>query len=137
MGAPAFCPTDEQRRLVHAMAGYGVPQDDIALVIGITSRTMRKHFRHELDVAVIEANTRVAQCLYKQATQPGNIAATIFWLKARAGWREKHPEPLPDPKDDPNKVAVIIRRIIGPDGEIINEQKNPYQPAGKVLEHGR
>ena len=77
--------------MVHAMAGYGVPQDDIALVLGITSRTMRKHFRHDLDVAMIEANARVAQCLFKQATVPGNIAATIFWLKARAGWREKQP----------------------------------------------
>jgi hypothetical protein len=114
MGAPAFAPTPEQRRMVHAMAGYGVPQDDIALVIGITSRTLRKHFRHELDVAVIEANTRVAQCLFKQATTPGNIGASIFWLKARAGWREKHPEPPPDPKDDPNKITVIVRRIIDP-----------------------
>ncbi|MDB5412558.1 MAG: hypothetical protein JWR10_893 [Rubritepida sp.] len=81
MGAPSFVPTAEQRRMVHAMAGCGVPQDDIVLVIGITSRTLRKHFRHELDVAVIEANTRVAQCLYKQATTPGNIGASIFWLK--------------------------------------------------------
>ena len=96
--------------MVHAMAGYGVPQDDIALVIGITSRTMRKHFRHELDVAVIEANTRVAQCLYKQATTPGNIAASIFWLQARAGWREKHPEPPPDlpPKAELTEITSVI-----------------------------
>jgi hypothetical protein len=122
MGAPSFAPTPEQRRMVHAMAGYGVPQDDIALVIGITSRTLRKHFRHELDVAVIEANTRVAQCLFKQATTPGNIGASIFWLKARAGWREKHPEP---PVEEANKINVIIRRIIGPSGEIMDEQTYP------------
>ena len=77
-------PTEEQRRLVRAMAGYGVPHDDIALVV-----KMQPTFRHVLDVAVIEANARVAQTLYQQATMPGNIAATIFWLKARAGWREK------------------------------------------------
>ena len=88
-GRKPFTPTAEQRRMVHAMAGYGVPQDDIALVLRCTSRTLRKWFREELDVAVIEANARVAQTLYQQATKPGNIAATIFWLKARAGWREK------------------------------------------------
>jgi hypothetical protein len=110
MVAPAFVPTPEQRRMVHAMAGYGVPQDDIALVIRITSRTLRKHFRHELDVAVIEANTRVAQCLYKQATTPGNIGASIFWLKARAGWREKQAEqaPLvPELKSLPIEIVII------------------------------
>jgi hypothetical protein len=114
MGAPSFAPTPEQRRMVHAMAGYGVPQDDIALVIGITSRTLRKHFRHELDVAVIEANTRVAQCLFKQATTPGNIGASIFWLKARAGWREKQPEPKADEIDTARGPLVITRRIIDP-----------------------
>ena len=75
--------------MVRAMAGYGVPHDDIALVVKCSPPTLRKRFRNELDVAAIEANTRVAQTLYQQATQPGNIAATIFWLKARAGWREK------------------------------------------------
>ena len=82
-------PTDDQRRLVRAMAGYGVPHDDIAIVVRCAPPTLRKRFREELDVASIEANARVAQTLYQQATTPGNIAATIFWLKARAGWREK------------------------------------------------
>ena len=88
-GRKPFTPTDEQRRLVKAMAGYGVPHDDISRVVKCSPPTLRKRFRSELDVATIEANARVAQCLYQQATTPGNIAATIFWLKARAGWREK------------------------------------------------
>ena len=88
-GRPPFAPTEDQRRLVRAMAGYGVPHDDIAVVVRCSPPTLRKHFRQELDVAAIEANARVAQTLFQQATTPGNIAATIFWLKARAGWREK------------------------------------------------
>ena len=128
-----FVPTEEQRRMVHAMAGYGVPQDDIALVIGITSRTMRKHFRHDLDVAMIEANARVAQCLFKQATVPGNIAATIFWLKARAGWREKQPS---DAANEPAAPAapgplVIIRRIVDP----VRDALLPAPP--RILEGSR
>ena len=118
--------------MVHAMAGYGVPQDDIALVVGITSRTMRKHFRHELDVAMIEANARVAQCLFKQATVPGNIAASIFWLKARAGWREKHPEPTPEPVTPVEQAPlVIIRRIVDP----IRDALLPAPP--RILEGSR
>ena len=89
-GRKPFTPTAEQRRTVLAMAGFGVPHDDISPVVGCSPPTLRKWFRHELDIATIEANARVAQTLYQQATKPGNIAATIFWLKARAGWREKH-----------------------------------------------
>jgi len=74
-------PTDEQRRLVKAMASFGVPHDDIAVVVRCSPPTLRKRFREELDVATIEANARVAQCLYQQAVTPGNIAATIFWLR--------------------------------------------------------
>jgi len=32
----------------------------------------------------------VAQSLFAMATQGKNVAAAIFWMKARAGWREKH-----------------------------------------------
>ena len=32
-GRKPYVPTDEQRRTVHAMAGFGVPYDDFALVV--------------------------------------------------------------------------------------------------------
>ena len=51
---------------------------------------MRKHFRDELDRGTVEANVKVAQSLFQMATQGKNVAAAIFWMKARAGWREKH-----------------------------------------------
>lgn len=86
---PPFAPSDEQRRQVEAMSGFGVPQDDIAVVIGVSGPTLRRHFRTELDRGVARANARVGQRLYEMATSGDNTAATIFWLKARAGWREK------------------------------------------------
>ena len=85
-----FQPSDEQRRMVRALSGYGVPQDDIAIHIGIDAKTLRKHFRSELDRGSIEATAKVAQSLFNMATQGNNVAAAIFWMKARAGWREKH-----------------------------------------------
>ena len=110
-GRKPFTPTPEQRRTVHAMAGFGVPHDDIALVVRCSPPTLRKRFRHELDVATIEANARVAQTLYQQATQPGNIAASIFWLKARAGWREKQAVEVSGPNGA--VVPTIIIRQFG------------------------
>lgn len=56
-------PSEGQRRIVKAMAGYGVPHDDISRVVRCSPPTLRKHYRLELDTATIEANARVAQCL--------------------------------------------------------------------------
>jgi hypothetical protein len=81
---------EERRRLVRAMAGSGVRRDDIAAHLGIDPKTLRKHFRRELDRGAVEANANVAQSLFNMATQGNNVAAAIFWMKARAGWREKH-----------------------------------------------
>jgi hypothetical protein len=85
----AFEPSAEQRRTVRAMAGFGVPQDDIAVFLDVDPKTLRKHFRLELDRGSIEATTKVAQSLFRMATEGNNVAAAIFWMKARAGWSEK------------------------------------------------
>ncbi|MBR0670562.1 SAM domain-containing protein [Neoroseomonas soli] len=84
-----YDPTPDQRRTVKTMAGFGVPHTDIAAFLGIDAKTLRKHFREEMDRGTVEANAKVAQSLFQMATQGKNVAAAIFWMKARAGWREK------------------------------------------------
>lgn len=82
-------PTDAQRELVKKLSGIGVPQKDICVIIGISKPTLHKYYRHELDLGLAEVNAKVATYLFKHV-EAGNLGATIFWLKARAGWREKH-----------------------------------------------
>ncbi len=84
-------PTEELRQQVQALASFGVPQEDIALYIEVDPKTLRKHYRRELDIGLIHANAQVAQRLFKSATVDGNVASIIFWLKSRAGWRESAP----------------------------------------------
>ena len=89
MARPRFIPNVEQRGMVRSMAAYGIRQEEIARCLGLRSaKTLRRHFREELDRAAPEANARVAQSLYQQATAGKKTAAAIFWLKVRAGWRE-------------------------------------------------
>jgi hypothetical protein len=75
--------------MVEKMAGYGIPEVDIANVLDIDPKTLRKHYRRELDTAFVHANAKVAGTLFNMATEQNNVAAAIFWMKARAGWREK------------------------------------------------
>ena len=72
------------------MAGYGVPEAEIAGVIGVSPKTLRKHYRGELDHGHIKANAKVAENLYRKATGEGReaVIAAIFWLKTRAGPRD-------------------------------------------------
>jgi hypothetical protein len=83
-------PTEEDRRLVRAMSGFGIPQEQIATHLEMDAKTLRKHFRQDLDRGMVEATAKVAQSLFQMATTGKNVAAAIFWMKARAGWREKH-----------------------------------------------
>lgn len=96
-GRKPFTPTKEQRSMVQAMTGYGVPQEDICLVIlnpttgkPIDSKTLRRCFRTELDTGTVIANSKVAESLYNKALGVGQgaVTAAIFWLKTRAGWKE-------------------------------------------------
>ncbi len=90
MPRPRIQTNEEQRRLVKSFSACGVPQEQIARRLGIRSaKTLRKHFREELDRGALDANTTVAQTLYKMATSGNHPAATFFWLKTRAGWRER------------------------------------------------
>jgi hypothetical protein len=96
MPRPRLKPTDEQRRTVKSMAAMGIRQEEIARKLEIRSaKTLRTHFREELDRGATDANYNVASALYKQAMS-GNTAAMIFWLKTRGGWHERSaPENVP------------------------------------------
>ena len=59
-----------------------------------------------LDRAAAEANAQVAQSLYQQAISGKNTAATIFWLKTRAGWRES-PAIEPRPVEIPPLIIQV------------------------------
>lgn len=89
MAMPMHEPTEELRAKVRALSSFGIKQDDIATYIGVAPKTLRLHYREELDCGTVEANAKVAECLFKNATEHNNVTAQIFWQKTRAGWSEK------------------------------------------------
>lgn len=86
------------RDMVRTAASIGIPQDKICQLVKhangmpISVKTLRANFREELDTGMTEANVKVAKALYDLAISPEkgkqSVAAAIFWLKCRAGWRE-------------------------------------------------
>lgn len=114
MARPRHQPDPVLRRQVEAMAGYGVPEADIAGMIGIDPKTLRKHYRQELDQGHTKANIKVAENLFRKATGEGReaVTAAIFWLKARAGWRETVHAELSGPGGLPLEPVTRVERII-------------------------
>ena len=109
MGRLPHKPDPSLRRQVEALAGYGVPEADIAGVIGIDPKTLRKHYRSELDHGHVKANAKVAENLYRKATGEGReaVIAAIFWLKTRAGWRETSVHEIGGLNSRPIEVDVL------------------------------
>jgi hypothetical protein len=114
MARPAHQPDDMQRRQVEALAGYGVPEAEIAALVGVDAKTLRKHYRHELEHGHSKANADVAENLYHMALGQGREAMTaaIFWLKSRARWKEVSVLEHGGPDGKPIEQITNIQRII-------------------------
>ena len=105
-GRPEFEPTESQRAKVEGMAACGIPQEQMALVIGIDDNTLRKHFRHELDTAAPLANLAVGKTLFAKAVG-GDVTAAIWWTKTRMGWKEKQEIAHTDAEGNSLAVAFV------------------------------
>ncbi len=87
-GRPWHKVTDETRRVVLEAIGLGLQQNNVARLLGISPKTLRRHYRHEIDTGIDQVNLDVARALYTRASSGKDTIASIFMLKARAGWKE-------------------------------------------------
>jgi hypothetical protein len=118
-------PTHTSRQLVKLHATIGTTQAVIADILGIDGKTLTKYYREELDQALAQANASVGGALFNKATK-GDTTAMIFWMKTRAGWRERQqvdhtssdgsmtPKGI-DLKDLSNEQLHFLKGILGGD----------------------
>ncbi|HXI44189.1 MAG TPA: hypothetical protein VNH18_05560 [Bryobacteraceae bacterium] len=117
-GRPKFEPTEVDRHLVKTMARTGVPHTTIARCLGkngIDEKTLRRHFRRELDVSADIANAMIAGVLYSAALK-GEPWAVCFWLKCQAGWKEKQQVEHSGPND--GGITLVVRSVLQPAEEV-------------------
>lgn len=80
-------PSKETQHIVETSSGLGLPHEQIAALIGIDDKTLRKHYREQLDVGKAKASAKVAQTLFNKALS-GDTTAMIWWSKAQMRWCE-------------------------------------------------
>jgi hypothetical protein len=134
MSRRAFNPTAEQRGWVKAMVTYGVPDDEICLLIKnpqtgkpIDLETLRKHFAAEIARGEVQAKLLVNGCIIDAILgRDGGLLAdrervrlAILFAKTQMGWTAANrPKLVCDPIDGEdarrrldNKIARLARGL--------------------------
>lgn len=84
-------PTELTKRQVLMFCGMGLTHGQICKLLDISTPTLYKNYRAELDTGEAQMNFNVANNLYNIATDPthkSGAQAAMFWMKTRARWRE-------------------------------------------------
>jgi hypothetical protein len=112
-GRKAFEPTDAERKQVEALSGYGLPIEQIAVLIreGIDTDTLRKHFAIELQSGKAKANAQVGKTLF-QKVMAGDTTAAIWWSKTQMRWAETQKHELTGADGAPLEFTKIERVIV-------------------------
>jgi hypothetical protein len=112
-GRKSFEPTEHERKQVEAMSGYGLPIEQIAVLVrdGIDTDTLRKHFAQELISGKAKANSQVGKTLFQKA-MAGDTTAAIWWSKTQMRWKETQQHELTGADGAPLEFAKIERVVI-------------------------
>jgi hypothetical protein len=112
-GRMPFEPTDAERKQVEALSGYGLPIEQIAMLVrdGIDADTLRKHFSSELVSGKSKANAQIGRTLFQKA-MGGDTTAMIWWSKTQMRWSETQKHELTGADGAPLEIARIERVIV-------------------------
>ena len=73
---------------VEAMTALGFSVEECAVALNLRPGQIRRYYEPELKAASIKANMQVAKAVFDMAKSGKNLAASMFWLKNRAGWTD-------------------------------------------------
>jgi hypothetical protein len=109
--------TSHQRTVVIRMARAGMPEHQIAFMLGIAVNELLASYSHLIHRAAIHANLRIWETLWRMASSGKNPAATIFWLKTRSELADFKKSPNPRQSDNHHSTPPPFH-VVGPDGTI-------------------
>lgn len=94
-GRPPYNPTDETRHQVGIMAASGLTRQAIYTLMKIDQKTFTKYHEEDYQNGLDNMVSQVAARVYRKAISNDSdaLAAAMFLLKTRAGWKDaKHVE---------------------------------------------
>jgi len=105
--------SEEKSNMVRVLSGYGLTQEQIASMLSISRNTLTKYYYEELQMGKAQANSKVAENLFKIATSStnGSVTAAIFWLKCQAGWKDTNVLEVINADTDEKQFNRLIENI--------------------------
>ena len=108
-------PTQEQRRLVESTSGIGLPDDEIAVLIGVDKDTLHENYEKELELGRVKANAKIQKTIFDSAVG-GDSSALNLWSK------NEHKRKMGRPKG--SYKSTIQRLADAPKGQILAKTEN-------------
>ena len=128
-------PTDAQRSLVENAAAFGLTQADIAEQLGIQEKTLRKHFRRELNGGKFKVDMLAGKTvteLMKDKDARVRLDAAKYYTARRMGWKETNVNEQvgkdggPIETKDVSAIDIIRARIASASARL-EEGENPSE----------
>ena len=111
---PNHNPTPTTRARVEALVSFGTTFEQIAQILDISTDTLTRHYRKQLDLGQSLANERVAGALFSKAVHDGDVTAQTFWLKTRGKWRTADAEAATKAQENTGSVVMQLIDKINP-----------------------
>jgi hypothetical protein len=123
-GHPAHAPTKADRDMITMMVAGGITQADIARAKGIDLKTLRKHYREELDNGATSVNTMVL-AEHLKLIKKGDFQAIRWWQQSRMSWRSD----VVDPAKLPEQSTRVVVEFVGePAAKPVTIDHAPLRP---------
>jgi hypothetical protein len=94
IGPKRHQPSEETRKIVSNMAGYGLDVLTVSKLTGLSSATLYKYYRHEMTTAAAQKDLIVLQSAFLKAIggpeqnwEKADAAMQKWWISSRQGWR--------------------------------------------------
>ena len=107
-GSPEHEPSLESKAKVIGFVCAGFSQTQIANYLDIDEKTLRKHYRYELDNAKMEKISALSNNAYKMAMD-GDQKMTEFVLKCQGRWSYAK---SPEDADAQQKLTSVLEKVI-------------------------
>jgi len=90
------------------MAAIGIPHNHMARILGISTETMHKYYKDDLDLGADKAGVVVGGKIF-EAAKKGEPWACTLWAVRRMGWKETNVQQQTGPDGGPIQTEATIK----------------------------
>lgn len=121
LGRPEYKVNEKDYAIIRALAiGRARSQEYIAKYIGITVKTMMKHYADLFEETKDTRNDEVENSLYLQATVKQEFRATAYYLEKN--YREKYGPEINSDEVDQSEFLAAISKVLKPEIDKVNPE---------------